>query len=88
MEEIRKFIKFWDDSKDLGPDRRIKLEWILRVIILGKQSGLCRPVSCGSGPRPMEGFCKHGNEPSVSMKGREFLDQLSDSFSRKTLPWS
>jgi len=24
------------------------------------------------------GFCEHSNEPSDSIKGREFLDQLSD----------
>jgi hypothetical protein len=24
------------------------------------------------------GFCEHGNEPSGSIKGEEFLDQLSD----------
>jgi hypothetical protein len=27
---------------------------------------------------PVAGSCEHGNEPSVSIKGREFLDQLSD----------
>jgi hypothetical protein len=26
----------------------------------------------------MEGFCDHGNELSDSIKGQEFLDQLSD----------
>jgi hypothetical protein len=24
------------------------------------------------------GLCEHGNEPSGSMKGREYLDKLSD----------
>jgi hypothetical protein len=31
---------------------------------------------CHTGPRA--GPCEHGNEPSVSLKGGEFLDQLSD----------
>jgi hypothetical protein len=35
--------------------------------------------SCGSGYRPVAGSCEHGNEPSGSIKGREFL-----SFSNNT----
>jgi hypothetical protein len=31
----------------------------------------------GSGKGTVAGFCEHGNEPSGSIKGREFLDQLS-----------
>jgi hypothetical protein len=30
--------------------------------------------SSGSGYRPVAGFCEHGNEPSGSIKGWEFLD--------------
>jgi hypothetical protein len=26
----------------------------------------------------LAGFCEHGNEPSGSIKGGEFLDELSD----------
>jgi len=33
----------------------------------------------------MAGFCEHGHETSNSIKGGEFLDCLSDSFSRRTL---
>jgi hypothetical protein len=29
--------------------------------------------------------CEHGNEPSGSIKGGEFLEELSDSFSRRAL---
>jgi hypothetical protein len=29
---------------------------------------------------PVAGYCDHGNEPSGSMKGGEFLDRLSDCF--------
>jgi len=32
--------------------------------------------SSGSGKGPVAGFCEHGNEPSGSGKGREFLKQL------------
>jgi hypothetical protein len=39
-------------------------------------------VRCGldasdSGYGPEAGFCEHGNETSGSIKGGEFLDQLS-----------
>jgi hypothetical protein len=36
------------------------------------------------------GTCESGNEPSVSIKGRKFLDQLSDyQFLKKVfVPWS
>jgi hypothetical protein len=30
--------------------------------------------SCGLGLGPVAGYCEHGNEPSVSVKGVEFLD--------------
>jgi hypothetical protein len=29
--------------------------------------------SSGSGKRPVAGSCEHGNEPSGSIKGKEFL---------------
>jgi hypothetical protein len=34
--------------------------------------------------------CERGNEPSGSIKGREFLDQLSDFllFKKDSAPWS
>jgi hypothetical protein len=31
-------------------------------------------VSSGSGQGPVRGCCEHGNEPSGSIKGGEFLD--------------
>jgi hypothetical protein len=36
------------------------------------------------------GCCEHGNEPSDSIKGREFLDQLSDSqlLKEDSAPWN
>jgi hypothetical protein len=30
--------------------------------------------------------CVHGNKPLTSIKGGEFIDSLSDSVSRRTLP--
>jgi hypothetical protein len=35
--------------------------------------------------RPVVGPCEHGNEPSGSIKGGEFLDSVIISFSRRTL---
>jgi hypothetical protein len=34
----------------------------------------CGLTSSGSGWGPVAGSCEHGNEPSGSIKGREFLD--------------
>jgi hypothetical protein len=34
--------------------------------------------SVGLGFGPVAGCCKHGNEPSGSINGGEFLDKLSD----------
>jgi len=36
--------------------------------------GGCRMDSTGSGKGPEAGPCEHGNEPSGSIKVREFLD--------------
>jgi len=35
--------------------------------------GRCGLDSSGSGEGPVTGFCQHGNEPSVSLKGGNFL---------------
>jgi hypothetical protein len=40
--------------------------------------GRCGLGASGSGYGPATGSCEHGNEPSSSIKGGEFLDQLSD----------
>jgi hypothetical protein len=36
------------------------------------------------------GSCEHGNEPSGSIKGGEFLDKMSDYklINRDSAPWS
>jgi len=36
--------------------------------------GYCGLDSSGSGQGPAAGSCQHGNEPSGSIKGKEFLD--------------
>jgi hypothetical protein len=55
--------------EDLGVDGKIILERILgnRVERFGLDTS-------GSGQGPVVGSCEHSNEPSVSIKGREFLD--------------
>jgi hypothetical protein len=58
-------LKERNHSEDLEVDGRIILGWILR-----KYGG----KSSDTGRHPMAGFCEHGNEPSGSIKGEEFLD--------------
>jgi hypothetical protein len=41
--------------------------------------GGCGLDSPGSGQSPVAGSCEHGNGPSGSIQGGEFLDQLSDN---------
>jgi hypothetical protein len=36
--------------------------------------GRCGLDASGSGQEPMAGCCEQGNEPSGSIKGREFID--------------
>jgi len=38
----------------------------------------CGLDATGSGQGPMADSCEHSNEPLGSIKGREFLDYLSD----------
>jgi len=33
---------------------------------------------CGSGQRPLSDFSEHGNEPTDSRRGGQFLDYLSE----------
>jgi hypothetical protein len=40
--------------------------------------GTCGLDSFGSRKRLVAGCCEHGNEPSGSIKGGEFIDELSD----------
>jgi hypothetical protein len=40
--------------------------------------GICRLDSSGPGFGPVSDSCEHGNEPWGSIKGREFLNWLSD----------
>jgi hypothetical protein len=39
---------------------------------------MCGLDSSGSGWGPVADCCEHGNEPSNSIKGGDFLDWLSD----------
>jgi hypothetical protein len=40
--------------------------------------GRCGLDASASGQGPVTGCCEHGNEPSGSIKGGEFLDKMSD----------
>jgi hypothetical protein len=45
--------------------------------------------SSGSGQGQVAGSCEHGNEPSCSIKGGEFIDLLSDcQLLKDSAPWS
>jgi hypothetical protein len=55
-----------DHLEDLGVDGNIILEWILNMV------GVCRLESSGQGEGAVEGSCEHGNEPSGSIKYREY----------------
>jgi hypothetical protein len=52
--------------------------------------GSCGLDSSGSGYEPVAGSCEHGNKHSGSIKGGEFLRQLSDCwlFEKDSAPWS
>jgi hypothetical protein len=56
-------------SLDLDVDGKIILE-----LILWEMVGNCVMDASESGQRLVMGSCKHGNEPSGSIKGEEFLD--------------
>jgi len=68
--------KFWSEglkgryhSEEIGVEGKIMLEWSV---------GRCGLDASGSRQVPVVGYCEHGNEHSGSIKGGEFLDQLSD----------
>jgi hypothetical protein len=62
-----------DYSEDLGIDGRIISECVLR-----KWGGKVWTEFICFGKGPVAGSCEHGNEPSSSIKGGEFLDHPSD----------
>jgi hypothetical protein len=55
--------------------------------MLEKHVGRCGPDSSGSEYEPVVDTCEHANETPGSIKGREFLGQVSDyyGFSRRTV---
>jgi len=57
-----------DHLADLGVHWRIMLEWILDRV---RGCGL---EVFGLGQAAVAGCCEHGNEPSGSIKGGEFLE--------------
>jgi hypothetical protein len=44
----------------------------------GKKVEICGLDASGSGWETVAGSCEHSNEPSGSIKGGEFLDQVSN----------
>jgi hypothetical protein len=48
--------------------------WIVSTRIFGKYGRMVGLGLFSSRCKPMVGCCEHGNKPSVSIKGREFLD--------------
>jgi hypothetical protein len=57
---------------DLDVDGRIILKWIL-----GNRMEGCGLDSSGSEYGPVAGSCKHGDEPSGSIKGGEFFSSCA-----------
>jgi hypothetical protein len=51
---------------------------------------MCGLDSSGSGQEAVSGSCEHGNEPSGSTKGGEFLGYLSDYqlLKKDSAPWN
>jgi len=73
---MRNAHKIWDGKserkKPLGRPRR---RWENNIKMdLRELGGSCGLDASGSGYGPVEGCCEHGNEPSGSIKGVEFLD--------------
>jgi hypothetical protein len=67
---LLEILKGRDRLEDVGVYGKIILEWIL-----GKWGGgRCGLDSSGSGYVAVAGCCEHGNKPSGSIKGGEFLD--------------
>jgi hypothetical protein len=63
--------KFWSE-RDHSTDTDIREDNI--KMKLKDRVGGCELDSCGSREGPLVSPCEHGNEPSDSKKGREFID--------------
>jgi hypothetical protein len=66
------------DLENLGVDGMMVLKWNLNRM---GEGGL---ESCGSGNVQVVGCCKQGDEPSSSVKCREFCDYLRETASLKS----
>jgi hypothetical protein len=90
MEEMRNVYKILvgkpEENSPLGECKR---NWKdnIRMHLKGYRLRMCGLDSFGSGYDIAEGSCDHGNEPSGSIKGGNFLTSLATvSFSRRTVP--
>jgi hypothetical protein len=66
-------LKGQDHTEDIGIDKKIILEWILGDLG-GKVWTRCIWLRIGTSGSS----CEHDNEPSTFIKGRDFIDYLSD----------
>jgi hypothetical protein len=62
-------MKGGDHLENLNVNQKIILKWILE-----NKMGSYELDSSGSGQGPVVRSCKHGNEPSISIKNGQFLD--------------
>jgi hypothetical protein len=68
----------WEFGKGLTTPHHKKTSWLQNVmqgLRIGHFFGTPKQLDAsGSGEKPVAGPCKRDNEPSGSIKGREFLD--------------
>jgi hypothetical protein len=64
----------WGFGEVLTPPHLKKKYSFLRNVTQGLRFGRIIWNACGSGQRPLADLCKHGYEPSSTIKGGKFLD--------------
>jgi hypothetical protein len=75
-------IKFWSENLK-GRDHleeRQRWEDSIKMYLKNNEVRSSGLDSSGSGQGPVAGSCEHSNEALGSIKGKEFLDYLNDSF--------
>jgi hypothetical protein len=66
-------------SEGMRPVGKPRYRWEDNIQMdLGEQDGGVGLDSPGSGYRPVDDTCEHGNEPSCSITSSEILEQMSD----------
>jgi hypothetical protein len=72
-----KYLKEQDHLGDLGVDERIILRWVLHKWGMTMWIGFIW--------LRIQTLCQHSLEPSGSIQSKEFLDQVTTSFFKRTL---